>query len=1240
MHNTYISSTVYSLRSKGPLSFSFNDYSYSLNERFDRTPLQSSSCCGCCACCALSTHRVPTSPIFLCGLRQSTLLQWSASRRLILGGGDRFYYRLPVYGLDQGCYEVSCPLKESRSVCNRSRRRRNGRCSCMISEEESEIRHSGRFDDAEAVLSLLSEDVAVECFGGGGRRGYSRKRVEVEKRGNFGDGERNLSSSRRVEVAKGVNIGGRERNVCSSKRDEVEKGRKIGGRKRNVSSAKRVELEQRESCDSAKKKSVGLALQETNSRYELESVALESREEDCRHNEERGTFSRSENHRGRKGGSSSSYHSFSSLGDFESDVEVEDKQGQFAEELSGGYRDSGKSGEYSYEGKMAEESKTHKDDADRQGAISEQRNTALRNGVDWDWRKKSEKKLTEISVEETKSRSESSQIHSQVSRTHGSNYRKSSASHKQIEEEEENSDLAMTLDKGTRKQYGQTENQVIGLSESRRKYQQFTELPEFPAIDAETTSLKKRSSVREGNLVIAANLLHETRDEHCKTVNIITGKDDLKTNSHQLTEMTDIQDINTATTSDCQRQSDTRMKNREGHTSLVLSSVQQSEEQCHQTGEWISQQIDSGRNSQQVTETSEFHDSNTEKASIIQPGTRLKNKKENSDLVSTSSPEAKGLRPKTDQKAPPRIQSTKGSEDATDISVLHASDIETVTDRRTSEKRINQKSTLTTLAKPVEETRERHNQTHEMVMQIKSIKEGQRPAKLATFCEETSEEASSFQASLNLVAQGQVQQVDVEEDKRGSKEMLMPPPSQLVSRGSLHVETTSANATPEVSGETSESGSSAYYTHSGGRTPALHHEPHGIDGSSETYGEPLNLVTPEDALGSAYRLEKSSMQYVGEFVEKVRHEVLTSEIQEKQDSEIRLVTGKKYSQESSSEFVSNDSQLKERDVRHSPGGSGTKGPSDAIWDVTDSSVQQAPQAEGPKDTATTGNAIVKRSGRSLWNIIADVIRLRWVSHAESPNSVARSGERSSSNKSASSETWFSGHGQEESSDENAKREKGSMPPEVMSSDQQLQRKISSQSRGEASDTMGSKDEVSYLEADTSFLLSTSESGSASKGISLASGEENLSFGDDARGFHGARSGMEIVGLSLPSPSKGIRSSSIVEESSRAGETAASGSGSMEQMEEPVSARLTEISGTDGKGGKLKQRKLQRNTQVPRDRFDEWEEAYKLESELRRIDEMFMKEALLEAKKAADSWEVPVGAVLVHHGKIIARGCNL
>jgi tRNA(adenine34) deaminase len=40
-----------------------------------------------------------------------------------------------------------------------------------------------------------------------------------------------------------------------------------------------------------------------------------------------------------------------------------------------------------------------------------------------------------------------------------------------------------------------------------------------------------------------------------------------------------------------------------------------------------------------------------------------------------------------------------------------------------------------------------------------------------------------------------------------------------------------------------------------------------------------------------------------------------------------------------------------------------------------------------------------------------------------------------------------------------------------------------------------------------------------------------------------------------------------------------------------------------------------------------------------MDELFMREALKEALKAFEKEEVPVGAVLVHEGKVIARGHN-
>ncbi len=41
----------------------------------------------------------------------------------------------------------------------------------------------------------------------------------------------------------------------------------------------------------------------------------------------------------------------------------------------------------------------------------------------------------------------------------------------------------------------------------------------------------------------------------------------------------------------------------------------------------------------------------------------------------------------------------------------------------------------------------------------------------------------------------------------------------------------------------------------------------------------------------------------------------------------------------------------------------------------------------------------------------------------------------------------------------------------------------------------------------------------------------------------------------------------------------------------------------------------------------------------KVDSIYMSEALKEAKKAFDSDEVPVGAVIVHEGKIIARAHN-
>ncbi|KAJ7954024.1 tRNA(Adenine(34)) deaminase, chloroplastic [Quillaja saponaria] len=1178
--------------------------------RIDRNLLHLSSCCACC--CSLSTQRLPINPNFLCGLRQSTLLQWSAARRLTLGSGDRYFHRLPVYGPYRGCCEVNCSLKE-RNICIRNGRRRKGRCFCI--EGDSKIEHATGSDDAEAMLSLLSEEVGEEFIGvRGGRNRSSYMRLEVEKIRNVGDRERNLSSSKKLHVEK-------RENFIS----DYNKGTK---------------------------KNAGLGLSESNFKHR-EKVKIESREEDNKHSEERGAFSKGDKHRKRRDASScSTYYSFSSSGDFGSETEVGDKQEQFVGEMSVEYeKDKRRDAEDRIKGQVAEEFNRRKNKSESLEEIMDQKRTTVGVHVDWDLRKKSEKKLTEVSTQFRKEKMQPT-----VSRTHESNYGKATISHKQFKNEEDNSSPVINLDKRTGKQYSQTGDQVIGVSESRRKYQS-AEI-EFSGNEVETISkFHNKFSNREENLDTP---MLETSNEHWKTVDLVTGEDD----------------------------SDSIKYLGENKIS-VLSLFQETEEPYYQTGEPVNTQIARRRKPEQFSESSQVHESN------VQSKNRTKNWEENSNMGSS---EAIEIHYRTDKKAPQRISSRKGYEVVKTISEVHDSDVDIRDSQRTSEKaRINQESNLMSVVKPVKETRESYCQTDDRITQFKSTDEAQRPAKESNLIEPASGELSSAPESLNFVPDATTHIITAEGDKSNSQAIIRPPQYQLIARGPSRVESTTVIASPEVYSEHSESGSSAMFMHSGKRTPSLQSEPFTGDESGQTYGKPIDIVTPEDSLGSAYRLQKSSKHFVGKFVEKVMHEVTTSEIQgEMEVTGIRLgLEGEACQNNSSSQYgMQQGFQVKEQDSSRSSGGCGTKGPSDEMWDVTDSSVQQVPEAEEPEVSETTSNTtIVKRTGRSMWSIIADVVRLRWGSHGNASNSAERSGERSSSNKSGNSEVWFSGHEHEENNMNNV-RERTSMVPEVTTSHQLQVGKTDTQSERKLSDTMKSKDKVRYPEADTSSS-NIMVSGSELIAISFPVGQENLGWTEDRKISQGTLSGMGIVELPSSLPAK---RSPIGKEGSIIGGSNISKPESVEQIENPVHSIQTEISGTgrkdvdlkqrklqrnkqvlrDSFGGEvsatdgsdiskpesveliqnpvrpmqteisgtgrkdvdLKQRKLLRNKQVLRDSFGEWEEAYKLDSEQRRMDEMFMREALLEAKKAADTWEVPVGAVLVHHGKIIARGCSL
>lgn len=1157
MYNTYISSSI-SLRTKGSLSFSINDYS---NERFEKTPLSQSSscCCACCGCCCCNHRELAINPSLLYGLRQSSLIQRSPSRRLVLGGGaDQYINR--VYSIDRGCYEVSCYVKERVVGARSGRRRDKGR----FGEKKSKCRSLGGDVEAEVLLSLLTEEVGEECFGVKGRSVGSSKRVQVEKRGNVDD-----------------------------------------------------------QCYRRKKKNVGLGSLRGNSNCELESVAVELREECSKQNEEKGGSLRGENHRAKKEGSScSSYYSLLSSGDFEIDSESEVQckdDGYAVDSSSARKKDIRQIGKSRGEDEVVEEVERYRDDKEESGEVTKPQTTVGGSNVEWDWRKKSEKKLTEEFVDQKKSVKESSQEASVVSGVQRSGYRKASVSKKRFDDMEEKFTLAGTSDEETRGGYSLTGSQIIGQFTSRIN-QQGAELSEVDgsAVHAQIIShSQKQFRGREENVSAAANLGQITSEVQKK--------------SQEPVGRFTIKNIDCERASDLQRRSETRLKSQEEQS----TSVGEANEQLHQKGEWKMGQISSRRNFQEISNMSENRDGNNEETSIShwQSQDGKETWEESAHLISSSQSEAKEQLYDTDRTGRLRTEQRKGSQDMTSSLVVHVSDTEKISDhKRVSEKRMGSQGTYSTSSamKSAEETTDRQNQTDERLVQRGSRKEAERLTNVSSFHESTSEGAStsSLQASLNLASQFRLQQGYAQETYKSSQEMSMPPPPQLEARGSFHIEATSGLTTKEASTEVSEKESNImYYTQANILTSP--DEVYGGGGRSENYGEPVNVISPEDALGSADRLEKSSMHFIGEFVEKVRHEVSTSEIlKEKQISKAK------------SEYEGEKLlQTKEHDSRRSSGASRTKGPSVEMWDVTESSVKEPPKTETPEDSITTGNTITKRSSRSLWSIMADVVRMRWTSHSESRTSAIKSSGKNSSNESISSETWFSGHEPDEDNDDYVKKEKGSRLQASTSSEQQQLGQTPMKSQ-EGSDIMSAKDKIRQIEIGTSSSSVILESSSASLGTSLVSDEENVGLSGNRKSNQGTPSSSVMVESSLPLPSRQLRRSPAVEEFSGTGKAEVSESGSMEQQELPLSPKLTEVSGTEGKDAELKRRKLQRNKQVVRDRFDEWEDAHNRESKLRKMDEMFMREALLEAKKAADTWEVPVGAVLVQHGKIIARGCNL
>lgn len=1039
MYNTYFISTIYAGRRSS--SSSSSDYTNFFCGRFDRTPAYLSSCCGCCNCCALATNKILIRPSLLRGLRQSTLLELSASRRLLLGGGHKCFIHSRGYDLNRVFYELNCSIKE-RNSCTKCRRTREKKRFCSFSEEDSKIHSSSETDDVESILSLLTEEVDLDFIGVKGKNMSSFKRLEMEKKRKNGRKERNLSWGKEIKVEK---QGSLKHNGTYT--EELQNGDEIPNDKR-------------------------------------EAVTK------CGKNRKQRNIS-----------NCSSYYSFSSSQDFGSDLEVQDKHRQERDE-----------GHY-MEGHVKEELNRQSDGLEKLKEISYQERIAF---FDRNPSKESEKKPTHenITIEETESKNESLDMHSQAFRINEYNCGEASIFHKEFNGEEDTSASMMDFDMKRR---------LADIQKGTRRKYLSTKFQESGGGDKLETTLKsqKAFSGRVENLEVSEIFLLETSHENKNVICSITEKDVKNRNSQKLIEKSKIQDT--------ERTTNNELKNEGEDEISILSSFQKMEEEHHQKGKIIGQSEE--RRKSQGSSELHVHNGKLENTSIISSRTRIKNLEENRSLSS----DANGIFIQTDKMMTPSIKPREGSELVNNISESYSSDEKQVsTSQSTSDTvRIIQKSKLTSIF----ETRESHCQTNERITQFNSSSEAQGTTNLSISGENASKMICSFQGSLNMVSEAREHVILADDNERSSEVMLVPSSSQLAVKGSAHVESTGITS-PEVCPQTSESGSSTLYDNSKRKGHALPYKLGYRDGSVLGYSEPSNVVAPEV------------------------------------------------------------------------------------------SVQ-------PEISKETGKPIVKRTGRFLWNIIADFVQLRRASHADASNSAARSGERSSSNKS-DSETCISRQENEETNKSNLIMVRTSDQPQAKPSIKLKPKESDTQSEGQASDTMKLKDKVKHLEVGMSST-STLASGSSSSEFLFAFGEGNTNQTGGEKDLQVTTSGVENLEMSIPLPAGGPP---FVEEIVDTGKSDVPRTESSLQIKETVSPTQTESIGIEGNNREWKQKRLQRKKQVVRDKFDEWEEAYTIELEQRKMDEEFMREAISEAQKAGDKWEVPVGAVLVQHGKIIARGCNL
>ncbi|XP_021755158.1 tRNA(adenine(34)) deaminase, chloroplastic-like [Chenopodium quinoa] len=1272
MYTTYSSSSIISLRTYS----AFNDYSFCSIEKCPSI---------CCSCCSFPVNScklvVPTNPSILYGLRQSTLIQCPPSRRFILGSSDRYCCRSSIYDVGRCCCLESRCVKQERVV---GLGRKSCNEECCVKEKRGidvdKIRgrigmpkrdfRSNALGDVEAMLSLLSEEVVEECGVVREKKRSSPREGKAVSKPNI---ERFKDRKPNVVIEK---LKDRQPNVVNER---------LKDRKPNVDSVYREGDWKNYRLESGGR--VQARFEGNKRDEERESSSID----------EDGRLRRRES-------SSSYYSlSDSGDFGSDVEVEIQQDQ-FVGELLTSQKKDSRKSGGVVISEATKQDWERYRDEKDQELRSSKRDDFKVGGSIQRDWRKKSEKKLTADSEEtdsryfEQSKLSQAQQSSSMIassskkhlnyqeqstsdvksfgqSNSHNQNnnrssrHSKSSSHHEYLTQKNrenvesssttwrrsgQEDDLKMvgsvqdtgceyckTSGRNMDKRMTQSDFQghagptgmSAKLTTSAESLRENRQRKHDMSLSSHQSSVEEKSKQHDQIHVVTGQTSAERKSQHYHDIiftDAIHAESSLRETQQSEAQIRNLMEKSKTTT---ENQSESRRR-KEEKSSISLQTSHKEENKQHDDICLGTSLVDAGRKLQHysgIMDTDASYSQDTLK-SQQQSEIRMKLLEEKTASL-VAAEEVKRLRQELDGKVTKNPKSSIVPHAERGDSGVHSSDLE-VNSQSCSDRRVyNEQSFLKSKVKSVEELVEKRKRIDETIVLSTLRSEVQGPA-----TGQFSGEATISQPSVPLISQTAVQQFSGEEAKSG-KLVMTSPPYQSVS--SSQFQEASSSSVRNDMGKTEEAGSGSSLKHPQSRTSSSYGE---VYGSKSMSGEEYNH---RDALISAARMQETSTQIVGEFTEKMRLEASSSDTStenklEKLDLKLQ---DKKYMLKGSNEsdFDKTDLQkqgsehppqvaspnpkkkkAKKLDSKRSSADSETKGSSDQMWDVKDHFVHEASEMESLESPAS-GSVAVVRTGKSLWSTVANVCRLRWGSHSEKQKSPGEG--KTSPSGSAGGESWFSGNEADDAvdDDDGIKAEQLGLLQEA-TSDQLLMETPRSQSKKDI--VVNMDDKLSKVDAGASSSSSVVQSSSLS-GDAFVS--ENINLNVPRL-------------MSLSSPSMDLSKSSVSQ---------LRRSNAFEDIDEPenneapispssetdvIASEGTDVIASEGTD-ELKTKKLQRS-KVVLQRYDEWEDAYRREREQRKVDEIFMREALSEAMKAADAWEVPVGAVLVQNGKIIARGYNL